>query len=161
MAHLVMSHPSSSGNHAQCYPHPKNDKKVLLATNCPVRRLMAKGRFPASRYFPKVRNAGKLGFTNVYELDKYQPITRESEKKLSKIDRKIFRTLTKGFRHNLEHLAELDIPHPVKNAIKVAYLNVKREGYKVSFDVCDHNMMMTQDNKLVFTDLFWIHKEDY
>ena len=160
MSHLVTASSDADGNHAECYPHPKSRKKVLLATNCPARRIMAKRKFPDSKYFPKPRVAGKLGKVNVYEMEKYVPYHRGANK-LSEVDKKIFFQLAFKFDQTLEGLKRLKMPEIVKRDIIKAYNAIKREGYTPKFDICDHNMMVSPKGQLIFTDLFWVDKKEY
>jgi hypothetical protein len=158
MSHLVDKEYSSNGCHAECYPHPKDRRKILLATNCPAREIMSKGKFPKSRYFPRPKNVGKLGYVNVYEMEKYIPV---DTKKLSPLDKKIYIGLNRcGYSYYSlkEHKV---IPKHIKKVILHARNMITKAGYEANFDNCSHNMMMTVTGQLVFTDLFFITKSQY
>jgi hypothetical protein len=158
MSHLVDQPYSSNGCHAECYPHPKDRRKILLATNCPARKIMSKGKFPKSRYFPKPKNVGKLGYTDVYEMEKYVPVDTN---KLSALDKKIYIGLNRcGYSYHSLKEHEV-IPKHIKKVILHARNMLTKAGYEANFDNCSHNMMMTVTGQLVFTDLFFIPKYQY
>lgn len=137
-----------SGNHAQCYQHPTKEDKVILVTNCPIRASLARGEFAPSRYFPKnVRKLGHFNGVPAYQMDKYTPVdfSRMSSKDIH---------VYKEIRH-LCTLENSSLPKPLVHALDTTFNMLRDANGYISWDVCEHNMMLDKHNKLILNDILW------
>ena len=145
-----------SGSYTTVYS--KDDTTVLLASYCECKELMAEGKFPNSRYIPKLRKVGVAPCDlSVYEQTKYNYI-HDPERQLIKRDRKIY-----------YKMCELNMsPYPAPKSIRKSNLppdikKVLMKTYRVLWKSCGHEPaldahsgnMLEHNGRLILSDC-WV-----
>lgn len=144
------------GSYTNAYS--KDATTVLLSSCCECKELMAEGKFPNSRYIPKLKKVGVAPHgLSVYEQTKYNDI-RDPEGQLIKRDRKIYykmRELNMSPYPVPKSIRKSNLPPDIKKVLMKTYRILwKSCGYEPILDTHSGNML-EHNGRLILSDC-WV-----